>query len=260
MATALAIRACQENYRVAFATAQQWIDRLESAQNSNSLDQELKRRRRYGLLVIDEIGYLPLERQAANLLFALIARRYERGSVIVTSNRGFEAWGEILGDQMVAAALIWRNRHGGMKADDAKRLKQLEKENQQLKRIVADKELNIAALEGGAGKILSPARRREAVDHVVDCLGISERRACRYLGQNRFEARKAQARNRPRTSAPGLARGLLKEATPLRLQAGPRDCRKERLQGKPQTVQALARGRAEGKPQSEEEEESARRL
>jgi DNA replication protein DnaC len=54
---------------------------------------------------------LPLERQAANLLFALVARRYERGSIIVTSNRGFEAWGEILGDAMVAAALIDRLVH-----------------------------------------------------------------------------------------------------------------------------------------------------
>jgi DNA replication protein DnaC len=57
------------------------------------------------------IGYLPLERQAANLLFALIARRYERGSIIVTSNRGFEAWGEILSDAMVAAPLIDRLVH-----------------------------------------------------------------------------------------------------------------------------------------------------
>jgi len=111
LATALAIRACQEGHRVAFATAQQWIDRLEAAQHSNALDEELRRLERYGLLVVDEIGYLPLERQAANLLFALVARRYERGSVIVTSNRGFEAWGEILGDQMVAAALIDRLVH-----------------------------------------------------------------------------------------------------------------------------------------------------
>lgn len=111
LATALAIRACQEGHRVAFATAQQWIDRLEAAQHSNSLDEELRRLERYGLLVVDEIGYLPLERQAANLLFALVARRYERGSIIVTSNRGFEAWGEILGDQMVAAALIDRLVH-----------------------------------------------------------------------------------------------------------------------------------------------------
>jgi hypothetical protein len=63
---------------------------------------------RYSLLVVDEIGYLPLELQAANLLFALVARRYERGSITVTSNRGFEAWGEILGDAMVAAAMIDR--------------------------------------------------------------------------------------------------------------------------------------------------------
>lgn len=111
LATALAIRACQEGHRVAFATAQQWIDRLEAAQHSNALDGELRRLERYGLLVVDEIGYLPLERQAANLLFALVARRYERGSIIVTSNRGFEAWGEILGDQMVAAALIDRLVH-----------------------------------------------------------------------------------------------------------------------------------------------------
>jgi DNA replication protein DnaC len=94
----LAIKACQAGHRTLFATAQQWVDRLEQAQHRNSLDDELRRLDRYRLLVIDEIGYLPLERQAANLLFALIARRYERGSIIVTSNRGFEAWGEILGD------------------------------------------------------------------------------------------------------------------------------------------------------------------
>ena len=96
---------------VAFATAQQWIDRLEQAQHRNALDTKLRRLERYSLLIVDEIGYLPLERQAANLLFALVARRYERGSIIVTSNRGFEAWGEILGDAMVAAALIDRLVH-----------------------------------------------------------------------------------------------------------------------------------------------------
>ena len=81
------------------------------AQHRNSLDDELAAWTATGCWSIDEIGYLPLERQAANLLFALIARRYERGSIIVTSNRGFEAWGEILGDAMVAAALIDRLVH-----------------------------------------------------------------------------------------------------------------------------------------------------
>jgi DNA replication protein DnaC len=111
LAIALGIKACQHGYRVAFATAQQWVSRLEEAQERNTLDQELKRLERYQLLIVDEVGYLPPERQAANLLFALVSRRYERGSVVITSNRGFEAWGEILGDAMVAAALIDRLVH-----------------------------------------------------------------------------------------------------------------------------------------------------
>jgi DNA replication protein DnaC len=111
LAIGLGLKACQHGYRVAFATAQQWVSRLEEAQERNTLDQELKRLERYQLLIVDEVGYLPLERQAANLLFALVSRRYERGSIIITSNRAFEAWGEILGDAMVAAALIDRLVH-----------------------------------------------------------------------------------------------------------------------------------------------------
>ena len=111
LAIALAIRACHAGHRVAFATATDWVARLEAAQERNTLEVELRRLERYHLLVVDEVGYLPLERQAANLLFALVARRYERGSIIITSNRGFEQWGEILGDQMVAAALIDRLVH-----------------------------------------------------------------------------------------------------------------------------------------------------
>jgi DNA replication protein DnaC len=110
-AIALAIKACERGHRVAFATAQEWVSRLEAAQDRNQLEDELRRLERYHLLIVDEVGYLPLERQAANLLFALVSRRYERGSIIVTSNRGFEQWGEILGDAMVAAALIDRLVH-----------------------------------------------------------------------------------------------------------------------------------------------------
>jgi hypothetical protein len=69
----------------------------------------LRRLERYHLLVVDEIGYLPLERQAANLLFALVARRYERGSIIVTSNRGFEAWGRSSGSRLARGC----TGHGG---------------------------------------------------------------------------------------------------------------------------------------------------
>jgi DNA replication protein DnaC len=111
LAIALGIKACHAGYRVHFATAQEWVARLEAAQERNSLEAELRRLERYQVLVVDEVGYLPLERQAANLLFALVARRYERGSIVITSNRGFEQWGEILGDAMVAAALIDRLVH-----------------------------------------------------------------------------------------------------------------------------------------------------
>ena len=111
LAIALGLKACERGYRVAFATAQEWVSRLEAAQDRNQLEHELRRLERYHLLVVDEVGYLPLERQAANLLFALVSRRYERGSIIVTCNRGFEQWGEILGDAMVAAALIDRLVH-----------------------------------------------------------------------------------------------------------------------------------------------------
>jgi DNA replication protein DnaC len=111
LAIALSLKACERGFRVAFATAQEWVSRLEAAQDRNQLEAELRRLERYHLLIVDEVGYLPLERQAANLLFALVSRRYERGSIIITSNRGFEQWGEILGDAMVAAALIDRLVH-----------------------------------------------------------------------------------------------------------------------------------------------------
>ncbi len=111
LATALAIEGLRGRAPGRLRDRPEWVSRLEAAQERNSLEAELRRLERYGVLVVDEVGYLPLERQAANLLFALVARRYERGSIIVTSNRSFEQWGEILGDAMVAAALIDRLVH-----------------------------------------------------------------------------------------------------------------------------------------------------
>jgi putative transposase len=85
----------------------------------------------------------------------------------------------------------WRAQYGGMKADDVKRLKELEHENTRLKRIVADQALDIAALKGRCGgKILSPARRRRAVVMVQEAHGFSERRACKLLGQSRSTQRR----------------------------------------------------------------------
>ncbi|MFN8149598.1 MAG: IS3 family transposase [Solirubrobacterales bacterium] len=84
----------------------------------------------------------------------------------------------------------WRNQFGGMKASDAKRLKELERENRELKGIVADQALDIRGLkEIGPGKLLSPARRRRAVRMLCERLGFSERRACRLAGQHRSTQR-----------------------------------------------------------------------
>ena len=91
----------------------------------------------------------------------------------------------------------WRNQYGGMKADDAKRLRELERENARLKRIVADKELEIDALkEIAPGKLVSPSRRREAVCMLQDRLELSERRACRVTGQHRSTQRRLPTRGR----------------------------------------------------------------
>src|SRR3954466_9139549 len=111
LATGLAIRACQAGHRVQFATAAEWVDRLAAAHPAGRLQDELRRLGRYPLLVIDEVGYIPFEHEAANLFFQLVSSRYERASLIVTSNKEFGRWGEVFGDDTVAAAMIDRLVH-----------------------------------------------------------------------------------------------------------------------------------------------------
>ena len=111
LATGLAIKACHAGHRVEFATAATWVTRLADAHHAGRFPDELKRHGRIPLLVIDEIGYLPFEPEAANLFFQLISARYERASVIVTSNKPFSRWGEVFGDDTVAAAMIDRLVH-----------------------------------------------------------------------------------------------------------------------------------------------------
>jgi DNA replication protein DnaC len=111
LAIGLSIRACQAGHRVAFATASQWVDRLADAHAQGRLQAELIRLGRIPLLVIDEVGYIPFEAEAANLFFQLVSSRYERASVIVTSNKPFGRWGETFGDATVAAAMIDRLVH-----------------------------------------------------------------------------------------------------------------------------------------------------
>jgi len=111
LATALGIKAAHAGHRVLFATATDWVTRLTDAHRAGRLPQELGRLRRYGLIIIDEVGYLPFEQDAANLFFQLVSSRYEHASLVLTSNLPFSSWGGVFGDQAVAAAMIDRIVH-----------------------------------------------------------------------------------------------------------------------------------------------------
>ncbi len=111
LAIALGIRACLAGQRVLFRTATEWVALLADAQRHGRLDSELDRLQRVALLICDEVGYIPFEAEAANLFFQLVSSRYERASVIVTSNKPFGRWGEVFGDATVAAAMIDRLVH-----------------------------------------------------------------------------------------------------------------------------------------------------
>jgi DNA replication protein DnaC len=111
LSIAVGIRACLAGHRVAFRTATEWVALLADAQRQGRLDDELTRLQRLPLLIVDEVGYIPFDPQAANLMFMLVSRRYERASMIVTSNKPFSGWGEIFGDDVTAAAMIDRLVH-----------------------------------------------------------------------------------------------------------------------------------------------------
>jgi len=111
LAIGLGVKATQAGFSVLFDTASNWITRLADAHRGNRLEAELKKIRRYKLIIIDEVGYIPFDQDAANLFFQLIASRYEQGSVMVTSNLPFGRWGETFSDDVVAAAMIDRLVH-----------------------------------------------------------------------------------------------------------------------------------------------------
>lgn len=111
LAVALGLKACELGLRTMFTTAAGLITMLGKALYENRLDERLKLLTQPKLLIIDEIGYIPIDRQGANLFFQLISRRYERGSVLVTSNQSLGAWGEVFGDTVIASAILDRLLH-----------------------------------------------------------------------------------------------------------------------------------------------------
>jgi DNA replication protein DnaC len=111
LAISLAIAAAQSGRRVYYGTLADLITSLEEAQAAGRLHARLKVLTHPALLVVDEIGYLPITRTGAMLFFQLMTRRYEHASTVLTSNKGFEDWGDIFGDDVMAAALIDRLVH-----------------------------------------------------------------------------------------------------------------------------------------------------
>jgi DNA replication protein DnaC len=111
LSIALGVQAARRGYRVAFATAHEWVGRLGAAKRAGRLDEELERLRRIPLVVVDEVGYIPFDPEAAALFFALVSSRYERASMIVNSNKTFSAWAEIFGDPVAVAAMVDRLVH-----------------------------------------------------------------------------------------------------------------------------------------------------
>jgi DNA replication protein DnaC len=111
LAVALGLKACAAGYRTLFASAASLITTLTRAQSENRLEEKLTALTRPKLLIIDEIGYLPLGPSGANLMFQLIARRYERGAIILTSNQSLSGWGEVFGDPIIATAILDRLLH-----------------------------------------------------------------------------------------------------------------------------------------------------
>jgi hypothetical protein len=94
-----------------FTTAAGLITTLGKALYENRLEERLKVLTQPKLLIIDEIGYIPIDRQGANLFFQLVSRRYERGSILLTSNQSLGAWGEVFGDTVIASAILDRLLH-----------------------------------------------------------------------------------------------------------------------------------------------------
>jgi DNA replication protein DnaC len=111
LAVALAVAACQAGFSIYYTTLDDLIRQLKIAEAAGRYPKKLQTYLRPAVLIVDEVGYLPLSRTEANMVFQLISRRYERGSTIITSNKSFAEWGQVLGDDVLATAILDRLLH-----------------------------------------------------------------------------------------------------------------------------------------------------
>lgn len=112
LATALGYEACQQGLSVLFANAIDVVNTLHSAQTKGTLKSELRKYTTPSLLILDEVGYLPIDQRGADLLFQVISARYERGSIVLTTNKAFKQWPSIFnGDATITSAVLDRLLH-----------------------------------------------------------------------------------------------------------------------------------------------------
>jgi DNA replication protein DnaC len=111
IAIGLGMDAIKAGYSSYYVNSSSMIGKLRTAAQRGTLERALKNLCRPKLLIVDEIGYLQMDREAANLFFQLVSRRYEKGSTIYTSNKSYGEWGEVLGDNVIASAVLDRILH-----------------------------------------------------------------------------------------------------------------------------------------------------
>ena len=111
LATAIGIEAASNRYSTYFISCHDLISALKKANYENRLYDRIKNYEKYSVFIIDEVGYLPMDIEGANLLFQLINKRYEKHTTIITTNKPFGQWGELFGDNMIADAILDRLVH-----------------------------------------------------------------------------------------------------------------------------------------------------
>ena len=111
LSIALGLKACAQRKRVLFTSAMNLLDQMVAAVVSHTLGKTLEALGRLDLLMVDELCYMPVDIQRGNLFFQLISRRYEKGSIILSTNKPFDRWGEIFEDDVIASAILDRLLH-----------------------------------------------------------------------------------------------------------------------------------------------------
>lgn len=111
LSVSIALKALERGYKVCFERASNLIKLLKTAEIQRSSAFRINRIMKSSLLIIDEIGYTPIDRKEANLFFNLISELYERSSIIITSNKGFDQWSEMMGDEVMTTAMLDRLLH-----------------------------------------------------------------------------------------------------------------------------------------------------